>query len=110
MTIFLISDRERELEKIVARSIQAINDLERKVFELTQQLASIPHEESDYFITPTHFEICDDDKQVIARVVMFEGGHVATVDVITLVDANSWTDVSDAIKLALLQMQLGDDT
>ena len=45
-------------------------------------------------ITPTHFEICDDDKQ-------FEGGCAATVDVITLVDVNSWPDVSDAIKLAL---------
>ena len=52
-------------------------------------------------ITPTHFEICDDDKQVVAKVVMFEGGCAATVDVITLVDVNSWPDVSDAIKLAL---------
>ncbi len=59
-------------------------------------------------ITPTHFEICDDDKQVIARVVMFEGGCAATVDVITLVDANSWCDVSAAIGDALVQMKLGE--
>lgn len=59
-------------------------------------------------ITPTHFEICDDDKQVVAKVVMFEGGCAATVDVITLVDANSWTDVSAAIGDALVQMKLGE--
>ena len=60
-------------------------------------------------ITPTHFEICDDDKQVVAKVVMFEGGCAATVEIIGLVDANSWPDVSASIKLALLQMQLGED-
>jgi hypothetical protein len=60
-------------------------------------------------ITPTHFEITDDDKQVIARVVMFDGGCAATVQVIALVDANSWVDVSAAIGDALVRMQLGDE-
>lgn len=60
-------------------------------------------------ITPTHFEICDDDKQVVARVEMFEGGCAAKVEVIALVDANSWTDVSAAIGDALVKMNLGED-
>lgn len=60
-------------------------------------------------ITPTHFEITDDDKQVIARVVMFDGGCAATVQVIALVDANSWVDVSAAIGDALVRMKLGDE-
>lgn len=59
-------------------------------------------------ITPTHFEICDDDKQVIARVEMFEGGCAAKVEVVTLVDANSWGDVSTAIGDVLVQMRLGE--
>ena len=61
-------------------------------------------------ITPTHFEICDDDKQVVARVEMFEGGCAAKVEIIGLVNADYWPDVSDAIRLALLQMRLGEDT
>ena len=59
-------------------------------------------------ITPTHFEICDDDKQVVAKVAMFEGGCAASVEVVTLVDANSWPDVSAAIGDALVQMKLGE--
>ena len=59
-------------------------------------------------ITPTHFEICDDDKQIVAKVAMFEGGCAASVEVVTLVDANSWCDVSAAIGDALVQMKLGE--
>ena len=59
-------------------------------------------------ITPTHFEICDDDKQVVAKVAMFEGGCAASVEVVTLVDANSWPDVSAAIGDALVKMKLGE--
>ena len=60
-------------------------------------------------ITPTHFEICDDDKQIVAKVAMFEGGCAASVEVVTLVDANSWCDVSAAIGDALVRMKLGDE-
>ncbi len=60
-------------------------------------------------VTPTHFEISDDDKQLVAKVEMFEGGCAATVQVIALVDANSWVDVSAAIGDALVRMKLGDE-